>query len=610
MIYEKNLRALKQKNENLWSAFLAYQKQKPDTSVFVSAAKNGELIFGYHGTERDYYLNSTYNPTREAEKVMAEYYHMPVNAFLTMFGLANGSFAKIFLKHNQDVGLYVYEPSVEVFAAIMEQIDITDLLQHKLFYLTVEGLNTDDFGNFLFTYLTRENEKTNRYMELPVYAKLFVDSYQRYRQEIRNKFSYYRIQINTWMRTGKQCGFAGIRNMRFLPGCRSGNDYVNYFPKELPVIIVSAGPSLEQNVELLKEVKGKAVILVVDSAIRTVLRHGIEPDFVITVDTNKELKNFEAEGLADVFFLADFTANTKVLDMVKPNNLVFYSTDSGTWRRLFREEGSSLSEVFAGGSVALDAMALAKAWGFKRIIMIGQDLAMTGNRQYADGEKLDAQIEKESEALYVKDIYGNDVLTKPDYYTFIQCIEELAYGTPEIDFIDATEGGARIKHTRIMPLREAIDKYCQTTYDITALKEGVPRRFVQDGKKKVLAALDGMKQHITDLQKQLQQGAEDNTQAADMLEANDFNKETLQEINIRTQKLDKAYEQAEEYGLLKLVAGQANYEFETEINRKETDEIAEAIRLYRNSAKMYSGIVGNIGEILDEIEACKKTMEE
>ena len=72
------------------------------------------------------------------------------------------------------------------------------------------------------------------------------------------------------------------------------------------------------------------------------------PDFVITVDTNKELKNFTAEGLADVFFLADATANTAVLDMVKPKNLVFYSTDSGTWSRMFSDAGSSLGEIFAG----------------------------------------------------------------------------------------------------------------------------------------------------------------------------------------------------------------------------------------------------------------------
>ena len=93
----------------------------------------------------------------------------------------------------------------------------------------------------------------------------------------------------------------------------------------------------------------------------------------------------------------------------------------------------SLGEIFAGGSVALDAMALAIDWGFKRIIMIGQDLAMTGNKQYADGENLNQNTSFNSPTLYVKDIYGNDVLTKKDYYTFIRSIEDLAYRNPDID---------------------------------------------------------------------------------------------------------------------------------------------------------------------------------
>lgn len=59
--------------------------------------------------------------------------------------------------------------------------------------------------------------------------------------------------------------------------------------------------------------------------------------------------------------------------------------------------------------------------------MIGQDLAMTGNKQYADGENLNQNTSFNSPTLYVKDIYGNDVLTKKDYYTFIRSIEDLAY---------------------------------------------------------------------------------------------------------------------------------------------------------------------------------------
>jgi hypothetical protein len=336
------------------------------------------------------------------------------------------------------------------------------------------------------------------------------------------------------------------------------------------------------------------------------MAHGVMPDFVITVDTNKELKNFTAEGLADVFFLADATANTAVLDMVKPKNLVFYSTDSGTWSRMFSDAGSSLGEIFAGGSVALDAMALAIDWGFKRIIMIGQDLAMTGNKQYADGENLNQNTSFNSPTLYVKDIYGNDVLTKKDYYTFIRSIEDLAYRNPDIDFIDATEGGALKRHTRIMTLQQAIDQYCKNVYNITEMIEAIPRRFATNGNELVKQELQKMKENIELLITRMREGAEVCDKAAYMLEHKQYDKDKLRKINEKIRILDEWYADMEEHKLIKKVTCQANHDYETTIYLTEKDSVAESIRIYKNSAKLYIGIADGVADIIKTIEQCEK----
>lgn len=609
IVYENNLKALKEKNEALWNAFVTYENNHSGCQAFVDTAKNGEQIVGYHADNKDYYLNSTYNPQREAEKLMNEFFAMPENSFVSVCGLANGEFARVFLQNNHDAAIYVYEPCVDVFSAVMHEIDITDLLSNRLFFLAVESLNEDDFGQFLFTYISQMNEYINRYMALPIYQKLFVDGYDHYSREIQNKYECYRIQINTWMKAGKMIGLAGIRNMRFLPGCRSGAEYQRIFPEELPAIIVAAGPSLQKNVELLKKAKGRAVIFVVDSAINTVAQHGIKPDFVVTVDTNKELKNFTAEGLADVFFLADATANTKVLEMVQPKNLVFYSGDSGTWMRMFAEQGSKIEEVYAGGSVALDAMAIAINWGFKRIIMIGQDLAMTGNRQYADGGELDVESKFNGVTLYVKDIYGNDVLTKKDYYTFIQEIEELAYKNTDIDFIDATEGGAFKKHTRIMTLQEAIDQYCTKEFPVEAIITSVPRLFAENGKQCVLDNLQHMEKDIIDLSEQMRNVAQECKLAAYMLEHKQYDKQKLKEINEHIRNIDEQYYDCEEYTLLKKVAAKVNYDYESGVYQAVDGDINESVRLYKNSEKMYVGTADCMTEVLDEIRACKQALE-
>lgn len=53
---------------------------------------------------------------------------------------------------------------------------------------------------------------------------------------------------------------------------------------DIPVIIVSAGPSLDKNVKELRKAQGKAFIIVVDAALRTVLQAGVQPDIVCTID--------------------------------------------------------------------------------------------------------------------------------------------------------------------------------------------------------------------------------------------------------------------------------------------------------------------------------------
>ena len=261
-IYENNLKALKQKNEKLWEAFYTYAKQQKESRAFTAVAKNGEVIIGYHGKDRDFNLNSTYNPSKEAEKLMAEYDTIPDNAFLCMYGLANGIFAKRFLECNpHGNAIYVYEPDLDIFMTAMQEIDLTELLNNNRFFIAVESLNTDDFGDFLLSYISEINELTNRYMALPIYQTRFPEGYDRYKQIIKDKYEYYRIQTNTLIKVGKQIGLASISNMRFLPNCRSGADYKDYFPEDVPAIIVAAGPSLQKNVDLLKKAKGKAITI-------------------------------------------------------------------------------------------------------------------------------------------------------------------------------------------------------------------------------------------------------------------------------------------------------------------------------------------------------------
>ncbi|WP_373845633.1 6-hydroxymethylpterin diphosphokinase MptE-like protein, partial [Clostridium sp.] len=51
--------------------------------------------------------------------------------------------------------------------------------------------------------------------------------------------------------------------------------------KDIPAIIVSAGPSLDKNISELKRAEGKALIIATDAVLTTLKNHGIVPDAVV-----------------------------------------------------------------------------------------------------------------------------------------------------------------------------------------------------------------------------------------------------------------------------------------------------------------------------------------
>jgi hypothetical protein len=58
-----------------------------------------------------------------------------------------------------------------------------------------------------------------------------------------------------------------------------------------PALIVSAGPSLDKNIALLKNAVGKALIVSVDTALTPLMEAGIRPDFVLSIDPDISTNN-------------------------------------------------------------------------------------------------------------------------------------------------------------------------------------------------------------------------------------------------------------------------------------------------------------------------------
>ncbi|MBQ8913105.1 MAG: motility associated factor glycosyltransferase family protein [Lachnospiraceae bacterium] len=606
-LYENNLNALKKHNEKLYNQINEDSFEWDEKEVLIEEAKNGEKILAFLKQGNKIYLSSKYNPLNEAKKIMEDKCDIPNVSAIYIFGMSNCDCIREFLEQTEESMCIVYEPKKSIFMAALNSIDIKDILEDSRVRFVIGEINKDTFLNYLSQTVLPNNIKTNKYFALPIYEKVFEEEYHDFLEMLQEKYYDLEITINTICVDGKAMCKNEIDNMKFLPGCRSAVELYDSAPEDIPAIIVSAGPSLEKNVDLLKEAKGKALIISVDTAIPKVVSRGIIPDMIITVDCEKSLKHFMVDGIADMPFLVDMDSNAAVLDYVKSKDYIFYSSNSVIWDKLFKKADSEIRAVGAGGSVALEALANAVLFGFKKIILIGQDLAYTNNKQYADENEI-VKEEINVGTRYVKDIYGNDVLTRNDYFSFIRDIERIAYNNKDIEIIDATEGGAFKKHTTIMTLREAIDTYCTKEFDVKAFLSKPKRLFVGEDKKIITDAILDMKKNLSELKEKMLKGIKMSLEGKKLLETRNFKVDRLKKINKYIKEVDDAYSNLEERSYIVAYSAISNYEFMSDFYVEKENHIEESIRIYDKSAKLYKGLSESISDIVKMLDECYEDM--
>lgn len=609
MIYDNNLEALRQNYQKVYEAIDGRKLKCGSSQISVKTAKTGDKIIVVNNEDKEIYMNSRYNPQSEADKYMGEAFDLPDEALLIMYGLSNGSYIRSYLEHaNSKTKCVIYEPSIDIFLNVLNEIDITDILMSERVRIIVSGINDEEFAVVMSGWLQVYNKDTSKLMAAPKYIDIFRDGYEDFKRNLIDLYEKLYVLVNTAVDSGKRAVKNDIYNMRFLKGCRNGMSLAGKFPEDMTGIVVSAGPSLEKNIQLLKEAKGKALIFVVDSAISKVMSIGVTPDAIITVDSAKPLRLFEEYNLRDIPFFVDMDSNTEVLEHVKSDNYYFFSSDSVVWDELFKKAGSELVAMDSGGSVATAAIANMIAWGFKRIVMIGQDLAFTGNRMHA-GEEITEFGEDNDRYTYVKDADGNEQIIRKDYYIYLRWIEEIAYRFSNIDFIDATEGGSVKKNTRRMTFREVIDTYCTEEYDISGIFKDAPRLFAGNDSQYILEALDKMKQDFKNMKKQMASCIADCRLGKRILETGENNIKELKRINASIKKTDEMIEDSDERMYIYKYMALAEVNMMKDMYEEEDDNIRESIRMYEKSRRYYEEITSQIPELIDMIDDCKKQIE-
>lgn len=254
-----------------------------------------------------------------------------------------------------------------------------------------------------------------------------------------------------------------------------------------PAIIVAAGPSLDHNVAQLQQLREHCLVLSVNTAAKALARADVRPHALVSIESADV-----SAGLEDLSWLTqlpaflELTGHRALWDLPFAKRVAI-SVDTNACS-VFSNRLDPGMGIAAGFCVANAAVAIAAAMGCAPIVLVGSDLAHSHGRVYANGtlfEDIRAETDDEGtitftgmdqrrriEAKSVAALGGNrspataqsvqvpawngrdEVRTTRDFMMFRDWYTHFAGQNPDLELINATQGGAFIEGWQHLTLEQ------------------------------------------------------------------------------------------------------------------------------------------------------------
>ncbi|MFA6118491.1 MAG: 6-hydroxymethylpterin diphosphokinase MptE-like protein [Parachlamydiales bacterium] len=239
--------------------------------------------------------------------------------------------------------------------------------------------------------------------------------------------------------------------------------------KNIPAVIVGAGPSLDKNIHLLDDMYDKALIFAGGSAINVFSKKNIRFHFSAHVDQGLFFKRFKNNHFFENLFFYQNRVNHNNLSLVQANKVLFPPCSSfplESW--IYDKLDLTQPSYETGWNVTTFLIRIAQLMGCNPITFVGLDLSFK-KKKYSKG----VTKEKDSYQLHqVKDINNNTVFTQKDWIVAKKWIEEFALNNPRTKFLNATEGGLKIENIADIKLLDLID-ICKNSCDLDGYVKSV-----------------------------------------------------------------------------------------------------------------------------------------
>jgi hypothetical protein len=425
------------------------------------------LIYTDSESSREVRLHSSYNPVIEAERAVDSFKAGRSN-LLIVAGLALGYHVNCLKQRFRNHTLIIVEKDSEVIDLVRKFNP--DIIKNTSVINSLKDLpsifeETDvSMIRGISAYIHRPSYLLNKefYDSILTNIKEYISSKV---SDLLTRFEFEENWINH-----------AFRNVHHIYSSTQVSTLFGKF-KGIPGIIVSAGPSLKNNVGILNDIKNKALIVCVDTALKVLQKYGITPHIVMTLDSQKySLKHFLGLMDSKAILMADIVSYPRLVESYKGEKILsttskFYNDPEGNSKRettpvwdWIEKFTGPIGDIQSGGSVATSVFDLLLNLGCESIILLGQDLAYTGREIHCTGsyhnddwlpgtsrfinlETINQKVIRKRKIKYIEAYKGSGKVISDFVFDIYRYWFKESAGKVTIPVINATEGGARIENT-------------------------------------------------------------------------------------------------------------------------------------------------------------------
>ncbi|MBS4759099.1 MAG: motility associated factor glycosyltransferase family protein [Clostridium sp.] len=450
----------------------------------------------------------------EAAALFSALPHNSRNSVHVIFGLGLGYVLDIFSQKTKG-SIILFEPDLETLRLVFEAVDLGDALSRENVFVVSDLPEFEKVFESVFRYKTRVS-----FSYLDYYLHFSSDILECFKNELNRLYSIYSFNF---IYQAKEMNLFFQKTLANLSKKYKGlllTDNKNKF-KNIPAVIVSAGPSLSKNIEILKKYKDNAIIFCVGTALKTLYKNDIIPDFLNVIEKCNTSFHYDLPCTKDMMLIAEPYTSSSVFDFEFKERFFSVSLEVDSNRWFLEKANKEFIPFETKGTVSYQALSSALYLGCSPIILIGQDLAYTDGQCYAKGSEFDglecikdettgvykicprnfeqykaayyknnfnwsdeektahliARLNKLNKSLvFVDSQDGSKLPTESGYALFLEYIKDFAKKhSGEAELINCSIGGALIHGFETQTLEQTLSKYSTNILDKKQLFDGLKK---------------------------------------------------------------------------------------------------------------------------------------